>query len=319
MSYANWQKRLEIAKLPTVAARRAELSRLKLANMEPTIEDEGYYRIPITQKDATGNGRNIVTGYIPVAIWFDGDAMVGVSGTEQEEMSLTKIVDQWTWFCAHPISYELYKEVAEDGGLWPDIPVGPTTLLMIEPAVPAANREVAKTDNAPPPEEVVPLDVQHATAIDNAIAAALTKVTSEAEDAQASGSKNRIAELRLAADKAGKAIYEPLHRQYVAEQKKWSAPVKRAEAKEKELNTAILSFRESERKKAVAAAAEAARLQQIQDEANERAAQRAIARGEPEDAPPVVEAAPAQENPEGTKALIDPGAGAATNLWHAAG
>jgi len=315
MSYTNWARRLEIAKLPTVAARRAELSRLKLTNMEPTVEDEGYYRIPITQKDAIGNGRNIVTGYVPVAIWSEGDTIVGVKGVdvEQHDMRSTEIIDQWTWFCAHPITYELYKGVAEEGEEWPDLAMldGAKITTTDDPdvvevkfksteqkaaviaAIPAANREVSKTDNAPQDEEPLPLDVQHATAIDNAIAAAIKAVTNEAEAAQAAGSKNRIAELRLAATRIGEGFFKPPYNEYKRLHGIWTPMVARAERKEKELNTEILKFRESERKKAVAAAAEVARLQQIQDEENERAAQRAISRGEPEMSPPVVEAAPA--------------------------
>jgi hypothetical protein len=140
-------------------------------------------------------------------------------------------------------------------------------------------------------EEIAP-DKAHAAAIDAAIGAALKTVTSAAEDAQASGSKNRIAELRLAADKAGKSLYEPIYRQYTAEQKKWSPIIARATAEEKRLNAAILTFRESERKRIAAEQAEADRKQHELDEANQRAADRAIARGEPEEPPEVVEAAP---------------------------
>ena len=153
-------------------------------------------------------------------------------------------------------------------------PTSPPADAVPEP--PTRDRD-GGSDNAEPDE---PLDVQHATAIDNAIAAALKKVTSEAEAAQALGSKNRIAELRLLADKAGKAIYEPIYRTYTAEQKKWSPIIKRAETAEKSLNTAILTFRETERRRIAAEQAEADRKQREIDEANARAADRAIAQGQ---------------------------------------
>ncbi len=154
------------------------------------------------------------------------------------------------------------------------------------PDVPAADREVAKSDNASTVECAA--DKHHAEVIDAAIGAAIKIVASDDDAAKALGSKNRIAELRLAADKAGKAIYEPIYRTYTAEQKKWSPIIARATAKEKELNTAILTFRESERRRIAAEQAEADRRQREIEEANQRAADRAIARGEPEQ-PPVVE------------------------------
>jgi len=245
------------------------------------------------------NGRPIQTGWEPVAYFLQGmafgeaeaDVLCGVIGAGDSLRDMTdeevKGEDIWSYCCRHPIAYDLYKAVAEDGEPWLDLPIPPT--------VPAANRDVAKTDNAPPPEEVIPPDVEHATAIDNAIAAAPDPktVTSEAAAAMAAGSKNRIAELRLAATRVGEAAYKPPYNEYKRLHGIWTPMVARAERKEKELNTAILSFREVERKKAMAAAAEAARLQREQDEANERAAQRAIARGDAEMPPPVVEAAPA--------------------------
>jgi hypothetical protein len=96
----------------------------------------------------------------------------------------------------------------------------------------------------------------------------------------------------LFAEKAGKAIYEPIYRTYTAEQKKWSPIVKRAETAEKSLNAAILTFRETERRRIAAEQAEADRKQREIDEANARAADRAIAQGKPEPAPTVYESAP---------------------------
>ena len=121
------------------------------------------------------------------------------------------------------------------------------------------------------------------------MSAAIKAVTNETEAAQALGSKNRIAELRLAADKAGKAFYDPPYREYKRLHGLWSPMVARADAKEKELNRAILTFREFERQRIAKEQAEAIERQREIDEANERAAQRAIAAGEPEAAPKVVE------------------------------
>jgi hypothetical protein len=272
MPWLKWQARLRGEKV--------------LTHPQPDEEDEGYYRTLITEpgvnaKTGQRNGKTIpVMWGKPVAYFVIGGKLCGVIGNR--DMTEDELVDLWTYVCRYPISEELYRDVAEAGKPWPDLP--PKAVA----EVPAADRDVAMTDNEAPQE---PLDVQHATAIKAAIGAAPTGVKSLAEADVALGSKNRIAELRLAADKAGKAIYEPMYRTYTAEQKKWSPMIALATAKEKELNTAILMFRESERRRIAAEQAEAERKQREIDEANQRAADRAIIRGEPEEPPEVVEIA----------------------------
>lgn len=234
----------------------------------------GFYRMAIKTRDAKGNNKR--TGWKPVAIFRDGDAPIVVGRVNDHEVVGDELNEIWSYVAGNPISEETYRAVAEEGKPWPDELT----------AVPAANREVSKSDNAAP--EVL-TDIDHAAAIDTAIGAALKAVTNETEAAQALGSKNRIAELRLAADKAGKAIYEPMYRVYTAEQKKWSPIIARATAAEKEINTTILTFREKERQRIAAEQAKAEAAQREIDEANERAAQRSIAAGLPEEAPEVVE------------------------------
>lgn len=232
----------------------------------------GFYRTPVKQRDAKGNNKRV--GWAPVAVFMDGDTITArvVDG----DVTGDALNELWSYIAGNPISEETYRAVAERGEPWPSE----------VPAVPAANRDVTQADNAPP--EVLTY-VDHAAAVDTAIGAALKAVTNETEAAQALGSKNRIAELRLAADKAGKAIYEPMYRVYTAEQKKWSPIIARATAKEKELNTAILTFREKERQRIALEQTQAEAKQREIDEANERAAQRSIAAGLPEEAPEVIE------------------------------
>lgn len=240
----------------------------------------GFYRKGVYQRDPKGNNRRV--NWTPVAIFMDGERMVARVGTEMfcREFAGDDLNDLWSYCAANPISEGNYREVAEHGKRWWDDPTPP------EVNIPAVNRDVARDDNAPP--EVL-TDKDHGAAIDNAIAAAIKVVTSETEAAQALGSKNRIAELRLAADKAGKAEYEPPYAEYKRLYGAWNPPVKRAEAKEKELNTAILRFREKERQRIAAEQAAADAKQREIDEANERAAQRSIAAGEPESAPEAIE------------------------------
>lgn len=256
----------------------------------PDSEDEGFYRKPVTEpelnKQGKTNGRKKIIGWEPIAYFLQDGKLVGV--INNRDMTPNEMDDLWSWCVQHPIREDWYRAV-ERGEPWPDAVSRPNAVDPHEaygaPRLPASDRDVAKDDNAP--SEVLP-EVAHATAIDNAISAAIKKVTNETEAAQALGSKNRIADLRLAADKAGKAEYEPPYAEYKRLYGKWNPPVKRAEAKEKELNTIILTFRESERRRIAKEQADAEAKQREIDEANERAAQRAIAAAEPEP-PPIVE------------------------------
>ena len=234
----------------------------------------GFYRNAVKERDSKGNNKRV--GWAPVAIFVDGEAPALVGRIGDREVTGDALNELWSYVAGNPISEETYRAVAERGEPWPGEPG----------TVPAANRDVEKTDNSPPKELT---DVDHAAGIDAAIGAALKVVSNEEDAAKALGSKNRIAELRLAADKAGKAFYDPPYREYKRLQGIWSPMVARADAKEKELNRSILTFRESERQRIAKEQAEAIERQREIDEANERAAQRAIAAGEPEAAPKVVE------------------------------
>lgn len=288
--YSKWRARLKGEKVPTYT--------------EPDERDVGFYRLPIRERaqnaQGNNNGRWKTIGWKPIALFVANEAElvceVGVF-PHMTTMSPDQRNEQWHWFVAYPITEELWRAVVERGEPWPGLPAQeqndslPKAWLEAKAEIDAGWPE--KGHNAEPEQ---PLDVQHATVIDNAIAAAVKTVKSEEDAAKALGSKNRIAELRLKADKAGKAIYEPMYREYTAEQKKWSPIVARATATEKALNTAILTYREAERKRIAAEQAEADRKQREIDEANQRAADRAIAAGMPEPAP-VVEAAPMPQAP----------------------
>jgi len=253
---------------------------------------EGEYRIKRKYRDGQP------TTLHAVYFWYDRTAEGSPMRCHIDGRDVSDETALRTWeYCGakNVISGETYWAFLETGK-WPDV----------GEMVPAANRDVTTSDNAEPDD--TPLDQKHAALIDNAIAAAIDKVATEEEAAQALGSKNRIAELRLAADKVGRAIYEPLYREYTSIQKTWAPIVKRAETKEAALNKAVLAFRESERVRIAKLQAEADERQRRLDEANARAADRAIAAGEPEQ-PPMVEevaqvAAPAAVVPTyGTRKL----------------
>jgi hypothetical protein len=235
----------------------------------------GFYRKGIYKRDERGNKKR--TGWDPVAIWINGTTLV-LTHPGGDTSDRDRINEVWSYCCANPISEEWYRAVSERGEPWPDNPA--------PPEIPAANREVTKEDNAAP--EVM-TSKDHATGIDNAIGAAPKKIASEADAALALGSKNRIAELRLAADKAGKALYDPPYREYKRLHGEWSPMVAKADTAEKAIQKDVLTFRESERKRIAKEQEDALAKQRDIDEANERAAQRSIAAGEPELLPEVVE------------------------------
>ncbi len=296
MSFDKWKMRCEIAKLPTVALRRAALEKLKINHSMPDAEDEGYYRKPITKKklgaDGKTNGQTEIIGWEAVAYFMERGILCGVIG--DRDMAINEVKDEglWSWVVSNPVELAVYRAV-ERGEPWPDLHVvtidpHATSELTIgtEAHLDPIERIIGRNHNQPPEE---PLSVQHSTGIDNAIAAALTKVTSEEEAAQAAGSMNRIAELRLKADKAGFAVYDPPYRQYKELHGLWTPMVNRAAVKEKSLKTAILTFREAERKRISAEQLKADQERIAQEEANARAADRAIAAGVPEEAPFVVD------------------------------
>lgn len=254
----------------------------------------GFYRKAVYARDANGNNRRV--RWVPVAVFMvPGADMSGVMTARvgERDVSGDALNELWSYIAGNAISEETYRAVAERDEPWP----------REMPAVPAANREVTAADNAPP--EVL-TDKDHGAAIDTAISAALKAVTNETEAAQALGSKNRIAELRLAADKAGKALYDPPFREYKRLHGLWAPMVARADTAEKALQKSILTFREKERQRIASEQAAAEAKQRELGEANERAAQRAIAAGIPEDVPEVAEqpAAPAPLQPTyGTRSI----------------
>lgn len=266
MSFDKWKARLAGEKVPTF--------------LRPDAWDEGYYRKASTERQPNGQWK--ILGYTPVSYFVDGNQLVGIIG--DREMSDQEIGDEtlWSYVVSNPIPYEWYQAVAERGEPWPDEEKWQT----IVPPVEAAN-----PDEPPKPRNEV-----LAASIRAEIEKAPKEVKSAEDDAKAVGAKNRIAELRLAATKEGEAIYKPIFERYKKFQKMWADVIAPATTEEARLNKAVLTFREAERQKAVAAAAEAARKAAAELEANQRAADRAIANGTPE-ALPVVAVAPPETQP----------------------
>jgi hypothetical protein len=236
----------------------------------------GFYRKGIYERNDKGNKKR--TGWTPVAIFMVGETMVGRVGGGVNPADLTddNLNTLWSFCCANPISEETYRAVAEKGERWPDDPAPPehkepakspdeAIQGMAECDYWNGRKSLSGIGHNDPPKVMTVKD--HATAIANAIGAA-PKVTDEISAGQALGSKNRIAELRLACDKAGRAEYEPLYATYVKVRDPWQAEVKKAADKEKAINTDILKFREAERQRIAKEQAAADAKQRLIEAAN---------------------------------------------------
>lgn len=258
MSFEKWKKRLAGEKVETF--------------LLPDHLDEGYYRRPIVEGRKT-NGRPNIVGWHPVSYFLDGDTLVGVIGSREMTAQELSSEELWSYCVQNPISYETFCAVAYDGKSWPERRL-------------AENAEAGEEPKAP---ETVK---EHRDAIKLVVDTVKSmQIDSEESAAIWLGTKNTLASLRLAADKAGKAIYQPLHTAYKKAFDEWTPMVKAAKQAEDRIEEAYKLFQDQRRREAEKVAAEAARKAAEEEEANQRAADRAIARGE-EPPPPEVEEAP---------------------------
>lgn len=280
MSFDNWKARLAGQKVT--------------AFVTPQAEDEGYYRKPLTQKkigaDGKANGQTEIIGWLPVAYFLDNMSLICLLNNKEVSADDEAL---WSWVVSNPISYATYHAVADDGMAWPELAVVDTG--------PRLSENVGAVPAEKPKEPVTAEDHK-------AIIAALIGSTAEAKvDADdevnsVTGSINRLAEARLAADKAGQKLYKPPFETYKQLFAVWTPMVKDAETEEKRLARLVLVYRESVRKREAeeAAVAEKARLETVrlaeiasreEEERNQRAADRAIATGEEPPPPEVTEEA----------------------------
>ena len=304
MTYVNWRKRLRGEPVKTI--------------LQPQLDDEGFYRKPITEKviGANGhrNGQSRIIGWEPVAFYIAHGKLCGRIG--RRELSEHEVNGEglWSHVCRHPITEPVYRAVAERGEPWPDLAHkvsepfpngwGEYTELVNTPIIPADRvEEVRAAMEADPrmghnkPPAVEP-HIEHGEAILNAIKASRDlQVQDEESAATVLGAINRISELRLAATKAGKAIYQPIYQQYKTIMGQWTPMIEEADGWEKVLNKRYLTWRNEEKRKAAEVARIAAEENRRIEEANERAAQRAIAAGNPEPPPEVLAETPEPNAP----------------------
>jgi hypothetical protein len=254
----------------------------------------GYYEYRTKNRQTGEVTRRTATFY-----WYKGKLFYRINGEVFDDRDKGNVI--WTYCIKRPIEHQLYQDVLAGRKPWPD-DIAPEVKAIQQRAKETAEERVVDRGHNNPPEQLP--EVAAAESIDNAIRVAQSEykaIRSEEHRAQAEGMKNRLADLRLAADKAGKLEYEPHFAAYKAAYNKWHPMVDRASVAEKSIGNAIKEWLEKERRRVAAEQAEIARKQREIDEANARAADRAIAAGAPEPAPVAVEAPKPVAAPEPAK------------------
>lgn len=138
--FATWQQLLKLAETnKTKNALREAITAagIQILEAEPF---SGYFRCAAV-KDGP---------LLPVAIWREGGNLLVYRNGEP-----VKLERVWPYCVWNPISYEWYEEFTERSGKWPDEHVDASVAAKAESDVPAANRDVARTDNNPPEESEI--------------------------------------------------------------------------------------------------------------------------------------------------------------------
>lgn len=236
--YGHWQRRLAGEVLP-------------LENENPM---PGFYRM--RRKEGLP---------IPVAYWQQGDVVRCRVG--DTDVSIERGNDVWTSCCAHPISEDAYRAVAERGEPWPDI----------DPTVSEQARHGMGGNRPPDGDELIREQITSAKA---GVATYVT-VTSDEQAAQAQTLRSRLLELKAAAEKAHKIEKQPYLDAGRAVDARWLPLVKEAQTAADAIRGALSAFETDKLRKQQAEAQAAARL-----------AMEAQAAGIPAPLPPPTPAAP---------------------------
>lgn len=272
-TYSSWKARLEMAKVPT-------------HDGDP---DVGFYRKPVRAPRSEGNA---IIGWEAVAYFMEGTTIVGVIG--DRDMSQNEVTDLWTYVCAYPIPEDVYKDVADHGKDWPSGLIGEPkrsraaaakaqdAAAMAQQAntIPAAGREVAKTDNAPPEEVPVIDQIRERVANAKRVAEGYQNIPDDDVAAKAAGARNLINEIKLQAEKQKEAEFRPHKEAADKVSAAWNPIIREAE----DVGKAILrELRAHETRKREAAAAAQAKIDEENRRiaaANERAIDKAFESGD---------------------------------------
>lgn len=185
----------------------------------------------------------------PVAIWRDGATGEWCALRSGKEVDAAHL---WTYACKNPISYELYQAVAARGEPWPEDILSRSD----DPEVPAADRFVTLSHNAPPEGyESLKADVEELKReAERQIKAG--EVSSQEDADRLSNLATRLGEFEKQADDLRKKEKKPHDDAGKAVQVKWLPVVEDAKVAKERLKAHVSRWlnAELERKRQKAAA-----------------------------------------------------------------
>lgn len=235
----------------------AEPNKRAKISIDANYPETGYYRIKRYAK------------WEPVAYWYSGGqlhCMVGVPQDDDdpcwfaktEERHIQLAIEHWTYAWQNPISEEVY-DLVMSGGRWPDLD---------ETVEDQVSRPRGIGDNAPPQDELTELKID----IENAAAAVerYKAIDDDETSKKAQSARARLNELARKADKRREELVAPALATQREVNGKYQPLVKAAKAAADAIGRAMGAW---ETKKA--------RAQREAEEAEQRAADRAIASGTP--------------------------------------
>lgn len=251
--------------------------------------------------------------WVPVAVWPTGNTKGGQPllgfkfGTEQVGPNVG--TEQWSHYCANPVTEAVYRAVAERGENWPD--GDPVVEAMVEnrgKVLPSSSstisaQQIAGKLNAGQPlnaEESARLEQSfedHAASvrasdptaefreqIETALGGvpAYAKIASDEADVRALSLRNMLNELAASADKAREAEKAPLLKAEREVDAKWQPMIKKARAGAGDIKTARDAWQDDKR---TALAAQQKRQQEVEEQHRRDTAAAAEA-NKPAPAPP---------------------------------
>lgn len=243
----------------------------------------GYYRW--RRRDKT---------FAPVAVWYEEGVLACL--IDGRMIAQDEAQQRWTFFAKHPISYEWYLLVTEQGKDWPDGDPAVTQDAIGEEPKPAADGS-----NNPPSDPAILLQEQLEAAAESV--PKYEKIESEEQFAAGQSVRSRLLELK------GKAngIREGLKREHLDANRKidekWMPIVKMGDVEAEKIRVAQENFRtwqRAEERKKIEAENEriAAEHKKAQEEEAARIAASPEVGNEPNDpAPPLQPAPPPQAPP----------------------
>jgi hypothetical protein len=203
--------------------------------MSPDMPHAGFYRMP--HKERYGARKT----FMPVAYWWTAGELQCRVGDEDVSPEHGQMI--WTRVGQHPVSEESYREVAEDGGLWPD------------------EHELVGMGHNKPPEDLSTFEGLR-DSIENLAREAETRIigppiTDQDEANQIANLADRLAELCALAEERKKEERKPHDEALKAIQLKWEPILTTAETY-KDLKYKLLTPWAKQQKKAAQKAVEEA-------------------------------------------------------------